>query len=91
MTDSLHNRDLLRIKFHSFTLGNVDDVEIHAAQPIYEWQQTPPGKWCMAHASDVTWHQALDYHRMGYCVTIYGYLEPKLATEYFLRYSGSPQ
>lgn len=89
MTESTDNQELLRIKFHSFTLGDVDDVEIYAAQPIYEWQQTPPGKWVMQHAHDVSWQRVLDPTVMGYRVTIYGYLEPLLATEYVLRYTGS--
>jgi hypothetical protein len=88
MTESTDNQELLRIKFHSFTLGDVDDVEIYAAQPIYEWQQTPPGKWAMAHARDLTWRRDLDINTMGHRITVYGYLDPRLATEYILRYSG---
>ena len=89
MTESTDNQELLRIKFHSFVLGDIDDVEIYAAQPIYEWQQTPQGKWVMAHAHDVTWTKDLDFKFLGYRVTVHGYLEPRLATEYVLRYGGS--
>lgn len=88
MTDLTNNKESLRINFHSFTLGDVDDIEIHASQPIYEWQQTPQGKWVMQHAQDLAWQHQLDPNVWGYRVTVYGYLQPQLATEYVLRYSG---
>ena len=28
-------------------MGDVEDPEIYCAEPIYQWQQTPAGKWCM--------------------------------------------
>lgn len=89
MTESTDNQKLLRFEFHSFTLNDVDDVEIYAAQPIYEWQHTPPGKWVMEHANDVTWQKDNHFKFLGYRVTVYGYLEPKLAIEYLLRFGGS--
>ena len=30
--------------FHQFNLGDVEDPDIYAAQPIWEWQQTEKGK-----------------------------------------------
>lgn len=88
MTESTLNQHLLRIKFHSFVLGDVEDVEIYAAQPMYEWKQTPRGQWAMTHAQDLAWHQELDFNAIGYRITVYGYLEPQLATEYALRFGG---
>ena len=29
---------------HEFTLGDVDDPEIYAAVPLYEWQLSDAGK-----------------------------------------------
>lgn len=62
---------------HSFTMGDVDDVDIYVAQPIYEWQQTPQGKWCMKHATDLEYHTHMDPVILGHKVVITGYLKEK--------------
>lgn len=69
-------------------MGDVDDVDIYVAQPIYEWQQTDQGKWVMQHAQNLTYHTAPDLHTFGYRVAITGDIaEGPLLTEYFLRYN----
>lgn len=78
----------MKITFHDFGLGDVDDVEIYAAQPIYEWQQTEKGRWVMANAQDLAFYTQPDSSTFGYRVIIRGTLEPRLATEYFLRWHG---
>lgn len=56
-----------RVIVHRFTLGDVDDIEIYAAQPIWEWQQTDQGKWVMAHAiEEPEWHRQTDYVSFNY-------------------------
>lgn len=80
---------MIKIVFHSFTMGDVDDPEIYAAQPIYEWQQTEHGRWVMDHAHDLTFRCGSKPHTFGYHVTIRGGLEPKHATEYFLRWNNT--
>lgn len=37
----------MTIIVHKFVLGDVDDPEIYAAQPLWEWQQTDVGRWVM--------------------------------------------
>jgi len=74
-----------RYKLHEFTLGDVEDIEIYAAQPIYEWQQTPEGKWCMENATDVEWHTQLDVRIFGHRIIITGWLEDKHATFWALK------
>jgi hypothetical protein len=42
----------------SFDVGDVDDPDLYAAQPIYEWQQTDAGRWIIEHAVDQPfWHR----------------------------------
>lgn len=72
---------------HEFTMGDCDDVEIYAAQPIYEWQQTPHGKWCMEKATDIEWHTYVDHKTFGHRVVITGYLSGKHATFWALKKS----
>ena len=76
-----------RLALHQFRMGDVDDVEIYVAQPIYEWQQTPAGKWCMANATNLHYLTGFDTAGYGYKITITGDLEDKLATEYLLRWN----
>ena len=71
----------------SFKLGDVEDPEIYSAEPIWRWQQTPDGKWCMDHAEDVRYNIAPDDFSYGYKVTITGILEDKYATYYALKQS----
>ena len=66
-------------------MGDVDDVEVYAAQPIYEWSQTPAGKWAMEHCEDLSWYTRpnSDY---GWTVVLRGSVTDKQATEYYLRW-----
>ena len=70
---------------HEFTMGDVDDVDIYVAQPIYEWQQTDAGKWCMEKATDLEYHIHPNPHIYGHRVTITGYLSGKHATFWALK------
>lgn len=76
-----------RLVLHEFKMGDVDDVEIYAAQPIYEWQQTPQGKWCMEHGTNHHYLTGFDPTGYGYKITIIGDFEDKLATEFLLRWN----
>jgi hypothetical protein len=70
---------------HEFTMGDVEDLEIYIAEPIYNWQQTPEGKWAMEKAEDVYWTSAIDPASFGYCIKIIGTLKDKYATFYALK------
>jgi len=65
---------------HAFTLPDCDDPELYAAEPIYAWQQTPAGKFCMEKATDLEFHTHVDYMTMGYKVAITGYISSKHST-----------
>lgn len=68
-------------------MGDVDDLEIYVAQPIWEWQQTPQGKWVMENATDLAYYTHPDPSTFGHRIAIRGELEEKKATEYFLRWN----
>jgi len=71
----------------SFQMGDVEDPELYCAEPIWRWQQTEQGKWCMDHAEDVRYNIYPDDYSYGYKVTITGILEGKYATLYALKNS----
>jgi len=68
-------------------MSDVEDPELYCAEPIYQWQQTPEGKFCMEKAEDPTYNIEPDPETMGYRVTITGILEDKYATFLALKQS----
>lgn len=72
----------VRIKYilHTFTMADVEDPHLYAAEPIYQWQQTPAGKFCMEKATDLEFHTQIDHMIMGYRIAITGWITEKHAT-----------
>ena len=51
----------------SFNIGDVEDPDLYAAQPICEWQATEEGQWVMEHAVEQPfWHREMQPHLMGH-------------------------
>ena len=76
-----------KMLLHTFKLGDVEDPEVYAASPIYEWQQTEAGKWVMEHSIDPTFHIFTDAVTYGYVISITAHITPKRWTEFCLRWS----
>ena len=56
-----------KVCVHQIRMGDVDDPDLYAAEPIWQWQQTPAGKWIMEHAVEQPfWHREISPHLMGY-------------------------
>lgn len=77
----------MKVTFHSFGMGDVDDVDVYVAEPISRWQHTEQGRWVMEHARDLRYYIAPDMSTFGHLVTIRGEIDngPEL-TEYLLKY-----
>jgi len=75
-----------QVVFHSFRMGDVEDPEIYAAQPIYEWQQTEHGQWVMKHCAEPTYSIGPDSSYMGYRITLSGELEDQHAVFHELKW-----
>ena len=68
-------------------MGDVDDIDIYVAEPIYQWQQTEQGRWVMEHAQDLTYHTSADPSTFGCRVSIRGRINEGLElTAYLLKY-----
>ena len=78
----------MRTLLHQFLMGDCEDPDIYAADPIWQWQQTDAGQWCMSHAQNIHWHTDLDYNSLGYRVSIVGELEERDRTFFELKYRG---
>ena len=52
---------------HTFNMGDVEDPDLYAAQPLWEWQESEQGQWVMEHAIDKPeWHRQADVMNYGY-------------------------
>lgn len=74
-----------KVVLHEFRMSDCEDIEIYIAQPIYEWQQTELGKWCMENATDLQYHTQMDAMTMGYRIIITGILSGKHLTYFLLK------
>jgi hypothetical protein len=72
---------------HKFTVGDVDDPEIYAAEPIWKWQNTDSGKFIMEHATEKpSYHQHIDQMSYGYQYAIIATLIETDYTYWKLKY-----
>jgi hypothetical protein len=63
------------VMVYSFPMGNVEDPDLYAAQPLYEWQETEAGQWIMEHAADKPyWVRRADPYNYGFRYYIFARL-----------------
>lgn len=84
-------KEFHKVLVHSFTMGDVEDPDLYAAQPLLDWQNSEAGKWVMKNAHDTPeWHRIIDHAIMGYKYAIFAVLEKKKLSEYYLRFYKKP-
>lgn len=72
---------------HKFSMGDVEDPDLYAAQPLCEWEKSEIGQWVMKNACDTpTWHRLVDPSTFGYRYQIRAKLTGPALTEWLLRY-----
>jgi len=50
------------VRVHQFRIGDVEDPDLYAAQPLWEWQESEMGKWVMERAVEVPeWHRNINH------------------------------
>lgn len=76
-----------KVVFYRFAMADVEDPELYAAEPIWNWQQTEHGKWCMENAvGEMTFHTDMDYASLGYKCVIVGDLTEEDFTYHQLKW-----
>lgn len=76
------------IIFKELLMGDVEDPELYAAQPIYEWQQSEHGKWVMEHALEKPYFRIMaNVDTYGYRIQVYGKLAEADEIIYRLKYT----
>ena len=73
---------------HSFSMGDVEDPDLYAAQPLIEWEQSEQGQWIMKNAVETpSWHRMADPYNYGYRYQIRAKLCGPVLTEWLLKYA----
>jgi hypothetical protein len=79
--------EIHKVVVHSFNLSDVDDPDIYAAGPIFDWERSEAGQFVMKHSVDQPeWHRRIDQMSMGYRYIIIAELEKKKLSEFYLRW-----
>lgn len=72
---------------HRFTMGDVEDPDLYAAEPLIKWENSEQGQWVMANAVETpSWHRMADPMTYGYQYQIRAKLRGSALTEWLLRY-----
>jgi hypothetical protein len=79
--------EIREVTVHEFTMGDVEDPDLYASQPLYEWQQSEAGQWVMKNAYEQpVWHRMADHLNFGYKYCVKAKLMGPALTEWLLRY-----
>ena len=72
---------------HEFTMGDVEDPDLYAAQPIWEWQESEAGKFIMEHAAETPyWIRQVDHSSYGHQYRIMARLSEQNQTFFRLKF-----
>jgi hypothetical protein len=75
---------------HSFTMADVEDPEIYAAEPLLKWEKSEAGQWVMTNALETpTWHTFADHNTYGIRCVIKARLSEEDATFFTLKWGNT--
>jgi hypothetical protein len=75
---------------HEFVMGDVEDPDLYAAEPLYEWQNTEAGKWVMEHAVETPfWHRQVNPYYYGLTYYVVARLKEQDQTYWALKWQQS--
>jgi len=82
-----HVEEIHKVVVHKFSMGDVEDPDLYASQPLWEWQESKAGKFVMEHAIETPiWHRQADPYNYGHQYVIIAELEKKKLSEFYLRF-----
>jgi hypothetical protein len=72
---------------HEFSMGDVDDPDIYAAEPLWQFQQSEKGQWVIEHSLETPVYQrVIDQMYYGYKYKISARLTEQDITYFLLRF-----
>lgn len=76
------------IVVHSFDMGDVDDIEVYAAEPLYKFEISEKGKWVMENAlGPPTWYHNPSPNHFYAKIIIKATFTDELATYFNLKWT----
>ena len=80
-------QEIHKVVVYKFSMGDVEDPDLYAAEPMWKWQQSEQGKFVMENAVDQPeWHRQLDHTTYGYQYAIVAELEKNKLAEFYLKW-----
>ena len=77
-----------RIIAHRFRMGDVEDPDLMAGEPLWRWQESEMGQWVMNKSVDTPeWHRQIDHTTYGYQYVITAKLKDKDYTFWQLKWA----
>lgn len=82
--------EIKTVVVHLFEVGDVEDPDLYAAQPIHEWEQSEMGKFVMSHAVDQPeWRRNMNNSLYGYQYSIVAKLTARDYTFWTLKWGSN--
>lgn len=79
--------EIHKVVVHLFSVGDAEDPDLYAAQPLYDWEKSDQGQFIMKNSiSEPSWQRIVDHLTWGYKYAIIAELEKKKLSEYYLRF-----
>lgn len=73
---------------HVFNIGDVEDPDIYAGEPIWNWQQSEAGKWVMENAEEQPyWVRLINHATWGHTYKIMARLSEQNHTYFKLKFT----
>jgi hypothetical protein len=81
------NEKIIDVVVHEFTVDDVEDPIVYAADPLLQWQKTEQGKWVLDNSTEMpTWHRTVCYDSYGYRFIIVAKMTESLETYFNLKW-----
>jgi hypothetical protein len=76
-----------KVIVHRFTMGDVEDPILYAAEPLIQWQNSEQGQWVMEHAVETPeWNRYADTLNWGHSFYITAKLKAKDYSFFLLKW-----
>ena len=76
-----------KVPVHTFNVSDVDDPDLYAAQPLWEWQASEMGKWVMEKSIEVPmWHRVMEPMSYHYRYAVTAFLKDEDYTYWCLKW-----
>jgi hypothetical protein len=80
-------QEIHRVVVHRFNVSDVEDPDMYAAQPMWEWENSEQGQFIMTNAIEKPeWHRHMSHELFVYNYAITAKLEKKKLSEFYLKW-----